>query len=52
MTQTIAYYALEGVARELIRTTSLLERTNPRDAQRGCRRLCLMSKRSARGMLY
>ena len=26
--QTIAYYALEGVARELIRTTSLLERTN------------------------
>ena len=26
--QTIAYYQLEGVARELVRTTSLLERTN------------------------
>jgi putative transposase len=26
--QTIAYYALEGIPRELIRTTSLLERTN------------------------
>jgi hypothetical protein len=25
---TIAYYALEGIARELVRTTSLLERTN------------------------
>src|SRR5436305_12814751 len=33
--QTIAYYTLEGVARELIRTTSLLERTN-RELRRKC----------------
>ena len=33
--QTIAYDALDGVARELIRTTSLLERTNPRDVHVG-----------------
>ncbi len=26
--QTIRYYALEGIAREVVRTTSLLERTN------------------------
>lgn len=37
--QTIAYYALEGVARELIRTTSLLERTN-RELRRKLRQAC------------
>jgi transposase-like protein len=37
--QTIAYYALEGVARELIRTTSLLERTN-RELRRKLRQVC------------
>src|SRR5713101_1083095 len=37
--QTIAYYALEGVARELIRTTSLLERTN-RELRRKFRQVC------------
>jgi len=37
--QTIAYYALDGVARELIRTTSLLERTN-RELRRKFRQVC------------
>jgi putative transposase len=37
--QTIAYYALEGVAREIIRTTSLLERTN-RELRRKFRQVC------------
>jgi putative transposase len=37
--QTIAYFALEGVARELIRTTSLLERTN-RELRRKFRQVC------------
>ena len=37
--QTIAYYALDGVARELIRTTSLLERTN-REVRRKFRQVC------------
>jgi putative transposase len=37
--QTIAYYALEGVARELVRTTSLLERTN-RELRRKFRQVC------------
>ena len=37
--QTIAYYGLEGVARELIRTTSLLERTN-RELRRKFRHVC------------
>jgi transposase-like protein len=37
--QTIAYYALEGVACELIRTTSLLERTN-RELRRKFRQVC------------
>ena len=32
--QTIAYYALEGVARQLVRTTSLLERANREIAER------------------
>ena len=37
--QTIAYYTLEGVARELVRTTSLLERTN-RELRRKFRQVC------------
>jgi Transposase, Mutator family len=37
--QTIAYYRLEGVARELIRTTSLLERIN-RELRRKFRQVC------------
>jgi transposase-like protein len=37
--QTIAYYQLEGVARELGRTTSLLERTN-RELRRKFRQVC------------
>ena len=37
--QTIAYYALDGVARELIRSTSLLERTN-RELRRTFRQVC------------
>ncbi len=37
--QTIAYYALEGVARELVRTSSLLERTN-RELRRKFRQVC------------
>lgn len=37
--QTIAYYALDGVAHELIRTTSLLERTN-RELRRKFRQVC------------
>ena len=37
--QTIANSALEGVARELIRTTSLLERTN-RELRRKFRQVC------------
>jgi hypothetical protein len=37
--QTIAYYFLDGVARELIRTTSLLERIN-RELRRKFRQVC------------
>ena len=37
--QTIAYYQLAGVARELVRTTSLLERTN-RELRRKFRQVC------------
>ena len=37
--QTIANSALDGVARELIRTTSLLERTN-RELRRKFRQVC------------
>jgi transposase-like protein len=37
--QTLAYYRLDGVARELIRTTSLLERTN-RESRRKFRQVC------------
>ena len=37
--QTIAYYKLAGVARQLVRTTSLLERTN-RELRRKFRQVC------------
>jgi putative transposase len=37
--QTIAYYVLEGIAREVVRTTSLLERTN-RELRRKFRQAC------------
>ena len=37
--QTIAYYKLPAVARELVRTTSLLERTN-RELRRKFRQVC------------
>ena len=37
--QTIAYSQLEGVAQELVRTTSLLERTN-RELRRKFRQVC------------
>ena len=42
--QTIAFYALEGIARELVRTTSLLERTN-RELRRKFRQACCFSSR-------
>jgi transposase-like protein len=37
--QTTAYFALEGVARELVRTTSLLKRVN-RELRRKFRQVC------------
>jgi putative transposase len=50
--QTIAYYALEGVARELIRTTSLLERTN-RELRRKFRQAgCFSSLKGAEVAIY
>src|SRR6266581_3554615 len=50
--QTIAYYALEGVARELIRTTSLLERTN-RELRRKFRQVCCFgSPKGAQVAIY
>lgn len=42
--QTIAFYALAGIARELVRTTSLLERTN-RELRRKLRQACCFSSR-------
>src|SRR6266487_1673584 len=42
--QTIAFYALGGIARELVRTTSLLERTN-RELRRKFRQACCFSSR-------
>ncbi len=42
--QTIAFYRLRGVARELVRTTSLLERTN-RELRRKFRQACCFSSR-------
>jgi transposase-like protein len=50
--QTIAYYRLDGVARELIRTTSLLERTN-RELRRQFRQArCFGSPRGAEVAIY
>ncbi len=50
--QTIAYYRLEGIARELIRTTSLLERTN-RELRRKFRQVCCFgSLKGARVAIY
>jgi putative transposase len=50
--QTIASYALDGVARELIRTTSLLERTN-REVRRKFRQVCCFgSSRGAEVAIY
>jgi putative transposase len=50
--QTIAYYALEGLARELIRTTSLLERTN-RELRRKFRQVgCFSSLKGAEVAIY
>src|SRR5713101_7628663 len=42
--QTIAISALGGIARELVRTTSLLERTN-RELRRKFRQACCFSSR-------
>ncbi len=50
--QTIAYYALEGVARDCIRTTSLLERTK-RELRRKFRQVCCFgSPQGARVAIY
>ena len=50
--QTIAFYALEGLPREIIRTTSLLERTN-RQLRRKFRQACsFASQRGAEVALY
>jgi putative transposase len=50
--QTIAYYTLGGGARELIRTTSLLERTN-RELRRKFRQACCFgSSKGAEVALY
>jgi transposase-like protein len=50
--QTIAFYALDGVTRELIRTTSLLERTN-RELRRKFRQVCgFGSPRGAEVAIY
>lgn len=42
--QTIAFYRLSGIPRELLRTTSLLERTN-RELRRKFRQACCFSSR-------
>ena len=42
--QAIAFYRLRGIARELVRTTSLLERTN-RELRRKFRQACCFSSR-------
>jgi putative transposase len=50
--QTIRYYALEGVVREVVRTTSLLERTN-RELRRKFRQVgCFGSLRGAEVAVY
>jgi transposase-like protein len=50
--QTIAYYALEGVARDLIRTTSLLERTNRELRRKFHQACCFGSLRGAEVAIY
>jgi putative transposase len=50
--QTIRYYALEGMAREVVRTTSLLERTN-RELRRKFRQAgCFSSPQGAEVAVY
>ena len=50
--QTIAYYQVDGVARELVRTTSLLERTN-REVRRKLRQACCFgSPTGAEGAIF
>jgi putative transposase len=50
--QTIRYYALEGMACEVVRTTSLLERTN-RELRRKFRQVgCFSSPRGAEVAVY
>ena len=50
--QTIAFYRLRGIARELVRTTSLLERTN-RELRRKFRQAsCFSSRRGAEVAIY
>jgi len=50
--QTIVYYALEGVARDLIRTTSLLERTNCELRRKFRQACCFGSLRGAEVAIY
>lgn len=50
--QTVRYYALEGMVREVVRTTSLLERTN-RELRRKFRQVgCFSSPRGAEVAVY
>lgn len=50
--QTIRYYSLEGMAREVVRTTSLLERTN-RELRRKFRQVgCFSSPKGAEVAVY
>jgi putative transposase len=50
--QTIRYYSLAGMAREVVRTTSLLERTN-RELRRKFRQVgCFSSPKGAEVALY
>src|SRR2546421_115149 len=50
--QTMRYYALEGMVREVVRTTSLLERTN-RELRRKFRQVgCFSSPRGAEVAVY
>jgi putative transposase len=50
--QTIRYYALEGIVREVVRTTSLLERTN-RELRRKFRQAgCFSSPRGTKVAVY
>jgi transposase-like protein len=50
--QTIRYYSLEGMAREVVRTNSLLERTN-RELRRKFRQVvCFSSPRGTEVAVY